>query len=251
MSKKIKEKEKNKTSKSLFEDLSSLTLSFSESSKMKIEGNKIIHDESDICETCLIGPPMKNGVFRISFKEIEAGCSFGIIDKYSNNIVSGKSISESNSGIELKSDICEGMDILELIGFFLKSIDSFFFSGVVNDEFDIFGHPKNIKFYDKSHRIVESFNEYLHSGILTIELDLRSDDPKKRNAYFFFKDNYFSVFFSELPSVVQFGVFLYFYLNYSFLCLIFIHVLFFYLFITYILLVMFIQKEFLSLFCFF
>lgn len=103
--KQIEDREKSKLSSFCTNDLSSLQISFSDESEIKIEGNKIIHSERNCCETCVIGPPMKNGIHRITFEKDMYNCNLGIICVSLEGRKCDKSISEELIGCEVESII--------------------------------------------------------------------------------------------------------------------------------------------------
>lgn len=58
---------------------------------------------------------------------------------------------------------------------------------------------------------VGELEDLLKEGdIISMEVDLRSKESGKRTLHFFINNNQQSLFFTELPESVEFGVFLYF-----------------------------------------
>lgn len=97
---KVKEREELGLSLFKTEELSSLPVSFSDESNMKIKENKIIYNGT-ICKTCIIGASMECGVYRITFEKDENKCNYGIIDDSLESKKRGKTISEEHIGCEV------------------------------------------------------------------------------------------------------------------------------------------------------
>lgn len=202
--KRLKKKEEEEMSNSLQKDLSSLPICFSDKSKMKVEGNKIIHNGNDGCETCIIGTPMLRGVYKITFDKISDDCSFGVINGSIKDVESGKSISQSNAGVEIYIDDKD-------VSSFEKSMNDY-----VNNVRRVFNLSKeigkisllsnNILIFNSSHKFIEGYSQNTADSNISIELDLRSDDPNERNAYFYIDGCPLSTYFSGLPSLFHFGV---------------------------------------------
>lgn len=238
---KVKErKELNLSSYCTF-SLSSLPVRFFNDSNMIIINNKIKLQRISHCETCVIGAPMKNGVFRISFYNNGNEFYYGVIDGYIEEIENGRSISENNVGCEMgnmatgRSAIftlialicCVGFNIcmfgIILIGdliksnlFFILFCISFFILFILGNiimmiiKYIIFYNSRTVKFYNRDHIKVWDDNNFNVGDCLTMELDLRSDKSEERTLHFFINDIQQKIFFYGLPSLVQFGVYIYF-----------------------------------------
>lgn len=79
------------------------------------------------------------------------------------------------------------------------------------------------KVYNKGGIYCGQINQFKENDTLTVEVDLRSQEPEKRKAHFFVNNELQDICINNLPEKVQFGVlffiFLYFY---TFLFFIFI-----------------------------
>lgn len=207
MKKKLKKKEESKITKSLIEDLSSLPINVSDKYRMTVEDNIVSYEKLYGCGTCLIGTPMENGVFRLTFEIIEGKCSLGVLDGSLENIKYNKSISESKAGIEVFAKNCVITFIFNLYFRFFEEIFEKLIGKSKSKEKESVLYTPTVIVYDKSHIIRESFSRLSSNTRLTVELDLRSNDPKKRRAYFYVNGYPIHTFFYGLPSVVRFGVF--------------------------------------------
>lgn len=172
--------------------LSSFSLSFSNPSVIKREENTITYSNQNKSseeengensndqnsentneskwESCIVGEEMKNGFFRLNFKKTGQTCVY-LVDSSSASLSSGQTFSETNEG-----------------------------AGLV-------GTPSNWIYIINSNNIITSMLcPYDEEEEISIEIDLRSIDPLKRNAYFFFDQEQQMNSLRGLPESIKIGV---------------------------------------------
>lgn len=256
--KEIEEREESKMISFNTKDLSSLPVSFNDETKMRIEGNKIVHCGSSACETCLIGPHLMNGVYRITFEICCKTNSFGIIDGSLQYMKSDLSISERHIGCEFGNlsrnvlDLSMMMMIIVFIVLNVFTISSnitgnsrnmdllFNFRMKINMDFNTwlsigccilliviliiylllaFQYLKNlVDIYDKEHKKICEIKGLEIGDCFAMEVDLRSNESEKRTLHFFVNNSQEKVFFYGLPDSIQFGVC--FFYTYSYIIII-------------------------------
>lgn len=209
-------------------NLSSLPLTFSDNSALEIFENQIVHNYNEREETCFIGAPMINGVYRITFEKKRYKLRFGVIDASFTQVVSGKSLSDMHFGCEIGMKriniiqllLISSLVLLHLIYVYVAIIGAFdlpflfvlfliplllLFAificvmAIMNLICDYYAYNKENKRFGKLKRINEG-------DLITMEVDLNSKEPKERKLHFFINGTQQKLFFSGLPSSVKFGV---------------------------------------------
>lgn len=205
MEKRLKLKEENKISKYLITGLSSLPIKYFNNSEIEIEQNEMKKiNDNEIC-TFMLGSDMRNGVYRITFKNVREMCGFIIKDGNSEKI-KAECNSKFSNGIELLFRYVENDDVDILKTIILKYFD-FDINSTHSNNFDDVYNIELVNNYDVT---VDSLKRIVCKENITIELDLRSDAPYERNVYLYIDGYPIYTYFSGLPSVVRLWVYIFY-----------------------------------------
>lgn len=183
---------------------SSYHFTFSDDSAMIIEDNEIIHKGSDGWETCLIGDILSEGVHIIQLRKHSCSCGFGIVDGSFTDIRSGKSISQLHAGVEMKFELSEKLFSLDGIRATFDEMISAMYGRTITNKFKKEDDLVNI--FNRSNKKVGR-GVYIMDCDIFMEVDLRSEDPNQRFAYFYTDDFQVYTYFFGLPPSVRFAVY--------------------------------------------
>lgn len=156
--------------------LSNLKIDYCKNSKIKVNGDILTYtSKGNACETCLLGEPMKKGIYRLTLKFLKSDdISICLTDLPIEKIPKGKRLCESHKGVEV-------------------SVEK-----VIDDYYAYIYNQKNTNVYEKF--------EVYEDDVYTFTVDLNSKNGDKRTFRISEKDRYKEYSMGGVPKNVRFGI---------------------------------------------
>lgn len=151
-------------------DLSTIPLYLSDPSKVQTEGNTIIRMGEKSYETAVFKQELSSGVYNLTFKIVTLVDFLycGVVDSSIGFPRAGEDITFPHRGVEFRLS-----------------------GGTV---------------WEKQNRCVGSDRSAKEGDIVTMELDLRSEEPENRTLHWFINGQQYKYYFFNVPQTVNFGI---------------------------------------------